>query len=245
MSGGTPKYAMILNRITRNIQDGTYAVGDTLPTETELMTAYGVSRYTVRSALQQLRHSGLIVSRQGQGSRVVSTGQRSALTEKIQSVDELITYGQETRRKLLGYQTVTADTLLAKEFGCKPGRHLLQVEMLRYSLGKEPKPVAYLTLWMDVLYEGLVEILEKQQSSVAQIMQEHLQLAVGCVSQRVSAQSMTKEIAAILDGDLGEAALTITRTYRVDSESSPHLLARSICPAGAVELFSEFQATAS
>lgn len=243
MSSGTPKYAMILNRIIREIQNGTYAVGDTLPTESELMTAYGVSRFTVRSALQELRNRGLIVSRQGQGSRVVSTGQHAALTEQIQSLDELIAFGQETRRKLLGYQIVTADEALAKQFECNPGRQLLQVEMLRYSLGDHPKPVAYLMLWMDALYEDIVDILEGQQSAVAEIMQERLQLSIGRVTQRASAQAMTREVAAVLDGKPGDAALCISRTYRVDAASPPHLLARSICPAGAVELLSEFEAT--
>jgi DNA-binding FadR family transcriptional regulator len=44
--------------------------GDRLPTERELMSAYGVSRTVVREAISSLRADGLVVTQQGRGAFV-------------------------------------------------------------------------------------------------------------------------------------------------------------------------------
>lgn len=49
---------------------GRYAIGDTIPREIDLCTRFGVSRSTVRSALQKLVNAGLLVRVSGQGTRV-------------------------------------------------------------------------------------------------------------------------------------------------------------------------------
>jgi GntR family transcriptional regulator len=47
-----------------------WQVGDQLPTEAELVEAYGVSRATVRQALKTLEGQGLVITRRGRGTFV-------------------------------------------------------------------------------------------------------------------------------------------------------------------------------
>jgi DNA-binding LacI/PurR family transcriptional regulator len=54
------------------IMSGAYRSGTKLPTETELTEIHGVSRITVRRALQELAAEGLVEGRQGQGTFVRS-----------------------------------------------------------------------------------------------------------------------------------------------------------------------------
>jgi GntR family transcriptional regulator len=54
------KYAQIVAQIERAIAGGTLAPGDRLPPERELAAAHGVSRMTVRQALQTLESRGLL-----------------------------------------------------------------------------------------------------------------------------------------------------------------------------------------
>ncbi|MFK7889444.1 MAG: FadR/GntR family transcriptional regulator [Granulosicoccus sp.] len=56
--------------LLKKIRDGSYALGQRLPSETALASEYGVSRPIVRNALARLRESGLVKSRQGAGSFV-------------------------------------------------------------------------------------------------------------------------------------------------------------------------------
>ena len=59
------------NKILNSIENGLYAVGDTLPGEFELMKQFSVSRDTVRKALQLLAQNGYIQKSQGRGSIVL------------------------------------------------------------------------------------------------------------------------------------------------------------------------------
>lgn len=65
-----PKYAQIVNTIQRRISDGTYPPGALLPSETQLVREFGVSRPTVVRALQMLRTTGWIDREHGRGSFV-------------------------------------------------------------------------------------------------------------------------------------------------------------------------------
>lgn len=60
-----------LDQIKQSISDGTYPIGEKLPSENVLADAFGVSRVPIREALGVLEASGIITSRQGGGRRVI------------------------------------------------------------------------------------------------------------------------------------------------------------------------------
>ena len=62
----------IAEAIEEKIKNGDYQVGDKLPTEPNLVEMFGVSRNTVREAIQSLTHSGILEARQGDGTYVVA-----------------------------------------------------------------------------------------------------------------------------------------------------------------------------
>ena len=65
-----PKYAQIVSTIQRRIGDGTYPPGALLPSETQLVREFAVSRPTVVRALEVLRSQGWIDREHGRGSFV-------------------------------------------------------------------------------------------------------------------------------------------------------------------------------
>ena len=58
----------IAERLTKDIMSGAYSEEGKLPSEAKLSEAFGVSRMTLRGALDQLRQQGLIEKRNGSGS---------------------------------------------------------------------------------------------------------------------------------------------------------------------------------
>jgi GntR family transcriptional regulator len=66
---------------------GRYRQGDRLPPEHEVAAMLGVSRGTLRSALQRLEESGEIVRRQGSGTFVGRTAFASALDERLERLE--------------------------------------------------------------------------------------------------------------------------------------------------------------
>lgn len=71
MPAETPKYREIINSLKQEIYTGQLRNGDRLATEDELGARFSVSRQTVRRALSEMTHEGLIESRRGSGSYVV------------------------------------------------------------------------------------------------------------------------------------------------------------------------------
>jgi len=65
-----PQYRKLYEQLRRHIKDGTYKVDDILPSENELCVINGVTRPTVRKALDMLANDGFIKKRQGYGSVV-------------------------------------------------------------------------------------------------------------------------------------------------------------------------------
>ena len=61
-------YEDISNDLLAKIKDGTYQEGQRIPSEQELAQAYGVSRPTVRQALQPLVDDGYLDRRRRRGA---------------------------------------------------------------------------------------------------------------------------------------------------------------------------------
>ncbi|WP_197280879.1 transcriptional regulator NanR [Bosea vaviloviae] len=61
----------VLDRLMARIQAGEFAPGEQLPSERELMEAYGVGRPSIREALQQLERSGIVGISHGERARML------------------------------------------------------------------------------------------------------------------------------------------------------------------------------
>lgn len=88
----TPLWFQIAERLRCAVEAGTFAPGDTLPSEAQLNRQFGVSRATSRAALNQLETAGLIVRRSGKGSIV--------LRKRVdQPVEEMAGFSEDMRRR--------------------------------------------------------------------------------------------------------------------------------------------------
>lgn len=71
-SGREQLYNQLYDILFQDIIGGVYEVGDLIPSESELMRRYGVSRATARKSMEMLASNGLIEKRRGHGSEVIS-----------------------------------------------------------------------------------------------------------------------------------------------------------------------------
>ncbi|MTT30797.1 trehalose operon repressor [Terrilactibacillus sp. BCM23-1] len=68
------KFMMIYNDLSKKIQHNKYQIGSCLPSENDLAINYGVSRETIRKALNYLSQNGYIQKIRGKGSVVLDAG---------------------------------------------------------------------------------------------------------------------------------------------------------------------------
>ncbi|MCY4052577.1 MAG: GntR family transcriptional regulator [Hyphomicrobiales bacterium] len=234
------KKDLVAEHIRDGIRNGTFQVGQSLPTENEFMVEFGVSRHTVRHALSMLRSEGLVSSVQGQGTKVISANIKKLYIEHIQSIGDLIALGQESKRVLLGQKTINADEKLATLFQCSEGRKLSEVKMLRKTVGGEERVLSVLTLWIDILLDKVVERIGDADTAAAEIVAEEYGIEARSVKQTIEAVGMNEEEAGYLGAQPGDPALMFTREYARDQASAPHLVARSVYHAKHTKAVSNF-----
>lgn len=240
MTQERPKHTLISDHLLREIRQGGLPVGALIPTESELMRSFGVSRNTVRTAVQNLKAQGVIASRQGQGSMVINCEPQGAFVETIQSIDQLVTFGQETRRELLSRRTLQADSELAKKFGCEEGRMFAEAVMLRKTLDPDSKAIAVVTLWLDILIEPVIDGFSTIHKAASEIIADQFGIEPKSVSQTVYSDILGAEDSIALGMTEGSPALIIERNYHANFDGVPYLIARSVCRADAIKLASTF-----
>jgi GntR family transcriptional regulator len=74
----TPLYLQLAEQIRTRIDDGLIKVGDALPSERELSQSGGISRVTVRKALDTLLREGLLSRKRGSGTYIAPRIEQSA-----------------------------------------------------------------------------------------------------------------------------------------------------------------------
>ncbi|MEV5972095.1 GntR family transcriptional regulator [Streptomyces sp. NPDC051921] len=82
-AGRTSLVDSVVEQLRAQLAEGEWAVGDRIPTEHELAQLLGVGRNTVREAVRVLVHSGLLESRQGNGTFVRSTADPAAVLQGV------------------------------------------------------------------------------------------------------------------------------------------------------------------
>ena len=102
-----PIYARILDTLRQRIADGVYRVGESLPTEAELVLEFNVSRQTVRSALQNLVAEGTVERTAGRGT-FLKRGGADGGEWNIGGIEDIIDIGFSGAYAVKSVQTVTA-----------------------------------------------------------------------------------------------------------------------------------------
>lgn len=106
----------IVEQLAKRIEAGDWKLGERIPPEPELALQLGVSRNTLREAVQALTHNGMLEARQGDGTYVRSSSdfgaalqrrlQRSAVMEILE-----VRYGLEREVARLAAQRRTMEDL--------------------------------------------------------------------------------------------------------------------------------------
>jgi DNA-binding GntR family transcriptional regulator len=205
-SSPVPLYFQVASRLQQLIENGELPVGGRLENEVELADRLGVSRPTMRRAIQYLVERGMLVRKRGVGTQIVHPKVRRPV-ELSSLYDDLAKSGQEPRTEIRTFEVKPAPAHLAEALGITDSAEITWLERLRYA-GGEPLaimrnavPVDVLPLRRDALEDrGLYELLR----------------AAGYVprmaNQVVGARAATAAEARLLGDSRGAPLLTMTRT---------------------------------
>lgn len=132
-----PMHTQIREIIRRRVLDGTYAPHSQMPSESQMMEAFSVSRITIRQALGDLQKEGLIFKVPGKGSYVAKPKAFQNLS-RLQGFGEAMgPSGYETFSQVLSTRQVAASDIVARRLLVATGDPVYEIQRLRY-LNREP-----------------------------------------------------------------------------------------------------------
>jgi DNA-binding GntR family transcriptional regulator len=201
-----PLYFQVAEQFAAAIQRGDLTPGDRLDSEIQLADRLGLSRPTVRQAIQHLVNKGMIVRRRGVGTQVARGEVRRAV-ELTSLYDDLTRGGQAPTTAVLELRAVPASAEVARALGVPEGAPVQHVRRLRFANGE---PLAIMQNWLPADLVPLT--IERLQALGLYAILRAAGMRIRGAHQRIGARAATAAEARVLDERRGAPLLTMTRT---------------------------------
>ncbi|WP_369383422.1 GntR family transcriptional regulator [Streptomyces sp. cg36] len=201
-----PLYFQLSQQLEAAIERGALTPGSLLGNEIELAGRLGLSRPTVRQAIQALVDKGLLVRRRGVGTQVVHSQVKRPL-ELSSLYDDLEAAGQKPATKVLRNTLEPATAEVAAALGVAEGDDVHLVERLRYAHGE---PMARLR---NHLPTGLLALDTAQLEATGLYrLMRGAGITLHSARQSVGARAADAAEAELLAEEAGAPLLTMERT---------------------------------
>ncbi len=196
------------------IDAGKLGPGMQLSGEQKLAERFGVSRVTVRRALDALVAEGLVQKRVGAGTVVTSASDSDpALTADLTApIPQIVEMGRKTSARLISFGYATPTPAVASVLGLGSGERVQTAVRVRSLDGRPfshltthvPEAIAAAYTETDLATSPLFELLERSG------------VRIGAATQSVSATLAAPEVAEALEVPVGAALLTLRRIVHDD-----------------------------
>jgi DNA-binding GntR family transcriptional regulator len=212
-----PRYRVIANDLINAIVNRRYVVGSALPPEAELCEQLQASRHTVREALRILEQSGLIARRQGSGSEVIADTPPVRYRQTVDTIEDLLQYGNASRLQLLSSIELPATATLAPLLGCTAGTPCIELRGLRRE--RRPaeveagQPFALSHIHLPPQPPRRRDKLLASATALPTMLSLLDARTLGRIEQTFEAVALDAEAAALLLTKKGAPSLRVHRTY--------------------------------
>lgn len=204
-----PLYAQIKDILRARILDGSYQPHQQMPSESEMIASFSVSRITVRQALNDLQNEGLIFRIHGKGT-FVSKPKAFQDLGRLQGFGEAMRQmGYETFSRVLSIKNVTPSPQVAERLQLPKRARVTELQRVRF-LNREP-------ISLDVTYVPLSigNRLAKEDLAardVFVILENDYGIALGHAELQIGSQLADDTLATQLKVEEGSPVLIIERT---------------------------------
>lgn len=226
----TPKYRHIGETLIAHILSGKYPKNSALSTEKQLCDEYKISRHTARDALKYVEKTGLVERKQGSGTFVKRNSMPEQINQFINSVNDLLQFGQRTRFEVVVSDVITLDESLAKLLNGAPGQECIHLGGVRTD-PHDKKPICYSDIFRIEHEDDVDEALKDKQTAIYAVMRALNDKNIGKIEQSITACLIPSSLAGHLQAEPNTAAIEITRRYFNKANDDLILVAQSTYPA--------------
>lgn len=217
-------YLRIQRDLTVSIAEGEYPPGSRIPSETSLAKRFGVTRMTVRHAVDGLIREGLVTRRHGSGTYVAQRPHaQRALNRLTGFTEDIRSQGrQSTTVELDRTETVPTDHV-QDLLELQDGAHVVVLERLRRI---DDQPVAFHRVWLPFSLAPELARRSLEGASLYDTLEQEHGIRLTTARQRITAVGASDRQATLLNVDVGAPLIQTERLTR-DSNNRPVELAET------------------
>ena len=241
MNSLVPIYQQIKESIKSWIIDGIYKPSQKIPSESELIKEFGVSRLTIRQALGILAKEGYLVSKRGKGSYVTTDPSKLSNLRKrfYGSIDDLVYHSEKLKTKKVKIGDIRPSPII--RYRLELGRRddfIKEITRVRVS---EDIPVVVTKSYMRLKYgQFLSEAKLMERPLILGILEEEAGVTWRHVIQTIEATFADESLSGLLNITSGSPMLRVERIMMA-KRLKPIVLAVSWFRADVFKYFEGFR----
>jgi len=205
-SSPVPLYFQVAQRLEQMIESGEMPPGCRLENEIALADQLGLSRPTMRQAIQHLVNKGLLVRKRGVGTQVVHARVRRHV-ELSSLFDDLDRANRQPRTEILSFDREAAPDDVAVALRLPAGTEVVAFERLRYA---QDEPLALMRNYVPVGVADITAEALTRHGLYHLLRDAGVQLRIA--EQTIGARKASATEARLLRETRGAPLLTMLRT---------------------------------
>ncbi len=210
-----PIHRQLAEYLTRQVRSGVLKPGDRILAENGISGILGVSRTTVRAALDHLVEDGLLIRHRGRGSFIAEPRLRRTVNHLYNFSESVREAGAEPSSELLQCEAVTADARTAEKLRLPEGnRNIFLLRRLRLADGKplllENSRIPY------CLCPG-IEANDFSRLSLYAVLRDRYGLEIESAGETIEAVLIDRESGRLLNCGTPAPGYKIERVARLNS----------------------------
>ena len=203
-----PLYAQLMDILINQIENY-MEENDQLDSEREICDKYGVSRTTVRQALDELEKQKYIYKVHGKGNFISSRRVKQDLIKVYSFTDEMRKLGKKPISKLLNFEIAEPDSKILRKLKLKENEIVYKITRIRIA---DDIPMIYEVTYLP--YDKFNGITKKdlEENPMYEIFKNDFKVHITSAEEVLESISINKLESIYLDVSQGEPGLKIERT---------------------------------
>jgi len=203
-----PLYHQLYVLLKRSITNGQVEFGAQMPTEQQLSEAFGISRITVKRAMDDLAADNLIARRRGKGSHVTYQYEpepvKAPLVGMLENLEEM---SKHSKVRVISIEPLVPPESVRLDMGL--GKQDRALKIVRVRSNEDNLPYAHYVSWTKADEKRFTKKRVESKTRMALLKESGTRIAK--VEQTLAAENADSQIAAHLDVPTHAALLSLTR----------------------------------
>lgn len=193
---------MVIKEIIKELKPG-----DPISSEREFSEKYGISRMTVRQAINNLVAEGVLVRQRGKGTFVAAQKVEQELSGLTSFSEDMYSRGLTPKTKILDFKTIPSPRIIASKLKIEEGDQVYEVSRLRIA---DDIPMALETSYLPKL---LIKELQEEtlHGSIYEYVEQTLHQKISHATQTIESTLSHKNESASLGIKEGAPVLLMER----------------------------------